>query len=85
MATTAAAAVGAPSTTAVPAAEPQEAPVQAEAAGQAAPQATGRVVTDEEIQVRAYFLSLEHGGAGSDVDFWLLAERELRSGDKTSE
>jgi hypothetical protein len=37
-----------------------------------------RVVTDEEIRVRAYFLSLEYRGDGSDVDFWLLAERELR-------
>lgn len=85
MATTPAVAVGA-SSKAVLAAEPQEAPVQAEATGQEAPQATGRrVVTDEEIKVRAYFLSLEHGGAGSDVDFWLLAERELRSGVKSSE
>jgi hypothetical protein len=37
-------------------------------------------VTDEDIRVRAYFLSLEHGGHGNNLDFWLLAERELRSG-----
>jgi hypothetical protein len=37
-----------------------------------------RPVTDDEIRVRAYFLSLEHGGRGRDVDFWLAAERELR-------
>lgn len=41
------------------------------------PARSRRVVTDEDIRVRAYFLSLERGGAGSDVDFWLLAEREL--------
>jgi hypothetical protein len=40
-------------------------------------------VTDEEIRTRAYFLYLEHGGqAGSDVDFWLVAERELRGSAK---
>jgi hypothetical protein len=45
-----------------------------------------RVVTDEDIRVRAYFLSLEHGGNGhSDVDFWLLAERELRPHTKSTE
>jgi Protein of unknown function (DUF2934) len=38
-----------------------------------------QAVTDEDIRVRAYFLSLEHRGEGSDVDFWLIAERELRS------
>jgi hypothetical protein len=37
-----------------------------------------RAVTDEDIRLRAYFLSLERGGQGSAVDFWLLAERELR-------
>lgn len=37
------------------------------------------LVTDEEIRVRAYYLSLEHRGShNNDVDFWLLAERELR-------
>jgi hypothetical protein len=37
------------------------------------------LVTDEDIRTRAYFLYLEHGAAaGSDVDFWLIAERELR-------
>ena len=44
-----------------------------------------RIVTDEEIRVRAYFLSLEYNGDGSDVDFWLLAERELRPRTNTSE
>jgi hypothetical protein len=37
-----------------------------------------RVVTDEDIRMRAYFLSMEHRGQGSDIDFWLIAERELR-------
>jgi hypothetical protein len=42
-----------------------------------------RVVTDEDIRIRAYFLSLEHRArGGSDIDFWLIAERELRSGTK---
>ena len=41
-----------------------------------------QVVTDEDIRVRAYFLSLEHRGEGSDIDFWLIAERELRHGIK---
>ena len=36
------------------------------------------VVTDDDIRLRAYFLSLEHRGQASDVDFWLIAERELR-------
>jgi hypothetical protein len=35
-------------------------------------------VTHEEIRVRAYFLALEHGGRGGNLDFWLRAERELR-------
>jgi hypothetical protein len=36
-------------------------------------------VTDEDIRVRAYFLSLEYRGSHRrDVDFWLLAEKELR-------
>jgi len=38
-----------------------------------------RPVSDEDVRVRAYFLSLEHRGRGNQVDFWLLAERELRS------
>jgi hypothetical protein len=37
-----------------------------------------RVVTNEDIRVRAYFLALEHGGKGGNLDFWLRAERELR-------
>jgi hypothetical protein len=41
------------------------------------------VVTDEDIRIRAYFLSLEHRArGGSEMDFWLIAERELRSGSK---
>jgi hypothetical protein len=36
-------------------------------------------VTDEEIRLRAYFLSLEHRGKAGDIDFWLIAERELRT------
>jgi hypothetical protein len=43
-----------------------------------------RVVTDEEIRVRAYFLSLEHRDSAGAVDFWLLAERELRPDTKTA-
>lgn len=36
-------------------------------------------VTDEDVRVRAYFLSLEYRGSHrNDIDFWLLAERELR-------
>ncbi len=41
--------------------------------------AASRQVSDEDVRVRAYFLSLEHRGRGNQVDFWLLAERELRS------
>jgi hypothetical protein len=37
-----------------------------------------RAVTDDDIRVRAYFLSLEHRGQGSPEYFWQLAERELR-------
>lgn len=44
------------------------------------PAASPRTVTNEDIQVRAYFLALEHGGHGGNLDFWLLAERELRGG-----
>jgi hypothetical protein len=40
------------------------------------------VVSDEDIRIRAYFLSIEYRGNGNDVDFWLLAERELRGADK---
>jgi hypothetical protein len=40
--------------------------------------APGRLVTDEDIRLRAYFLSLEYRGQGSDIDFWLIAEREMR-------
>ncbi|MEZ5284134.1 MAG: alkaline phosphatase family protein [Vicinamibacterales bacterium] len=36
-------------------------------------------VTDEEIRMRADFLSLERGPhGGNEIDFWLQAERELR-------
>jgi hypothetical protein len=41
-------------------------------------QPPARLVTDDDIRLRAYFLSLEHRGNGSDIDFWLIAERELR-------
>lgn len=37
-----------------------------------------RAISDEDIRVRAYFLSVEHRGQGSPEYFWLLAERELR-------
>jgi hypothetical protein len=36
-------------------------------------------VTEDDIRLRAYFLSLEHRGKGSDIDFWLIAERDLRA------
>jgi hypothetical protein len=39
-----------------------------------------RRVTAEDIQVRAYFLALEHRGQGGSLDFWLRAERELLTG-----
>jgi hypothetical protein len=54
----------------------------AEAAAPQAPRPVAddvRAVTDEDIRVRAYFLSLEYRGRASDIDFWLIAERELRS------
>lgn len=36
-------------------------------------------VSDDDIRIGAYFLSLEYRGSNrNDVDFWLLAERELR-------
>ena len=38
-----------------------------------------RLITDEDVRVRAYFLSLEHRGQGRAEDFWLLAEREQRA------
>ena len=38
-----------------------------------------RVVTDDDIRVRAYFLALEQRGRGGSLDFWLQAERELRA------
>jgi hypothetical protein len=45
-----------------------------------------RVVTDDDIRVRAYFLSIEHRArGGSDIDFWLIAERELRHGIKAKD
>lgn len=44
------------------------------------------VVSDEEIRIRAYFLSLEYRGSNQDdVDFWLLAERELRPARKSDD
>ncbi len=45
-----------------------------------------RVVTDEDIRIRAYFLSIEHRArGGTDIDFWLIAERELRHGIKAKD
>ena len=42
------------------------------------------VVSNEDLRIRAYFLSLEYRGSDlNDVDFWLLAERELRQGLRT--
>jgi hypothetical protein len=58
-------------------AAPRKRPAAAAAATEST--ATPVVVTDEDIRVRAYFLSLEYRGSNRhDVDFWLLAERELR-------
>lgn len=38
-----------------------------------------RVVTDDDVRMRAYFLYLEHGPqGGSELDYWTRAERELR-------
>lgn len=49
------------------------------AAPSAAPVSPMVEASDEDIRIRAYFLSLEYRGSGRrDVDFWLLAERELR-------
>ncbi len=45
----------------------------------AAPERPRVTVTHEDIRVRAYYLALEHGGKGGNLDFWLLAERELRT------
>lgn len=47
----------------------------APAAGQ-----TPRVVTADDIRVRAYFLAMEHQGRGGSLDYWLQAERELLAG-----
>ena len=44
------------------------------------------VVSDEDVRIRAYFLSLEYRGNNrNDVDFWLLAERELRPAKKSAD
>ncbi len=45
----------------------------------AAPERPRAKVTQDDIRVRAYYLALEHGGKGGNLDFWLLAERELRT------
>ena len=50
------------------------APATAEAASVMVP----GTITDEDIRVRAYFLSIEHRGQGSAEYFWHLAERQLR-------
>jgi len=49
-------------------------PATAEAASVMVP----GTITDEDIRVRAYFLSIEHRGQGSAEYFWHLAERQLR-------
>ena len=56
---------------AAPAVEPTVAPTAPAAQPQRRP------VSREEIQVRAYFLALEHGGQAGSLDYWLLAEQEL--------
>jgi hypothetical protein len=55
------------------------APIVEPAAVQTVPavQPQRRPVSREDIQVRAYFLALEHGGKGGSLDYWLLAEQEL--------
>jgi hypothetical protein len=45
---------------------------------EAAPVMVPSTITDEDIRVRAYFLSIEHHGQGSAEYFWHLAERQLR-------
>lgn len=79
-----------PATTRTPVAVPTRSePVEQAAAPVPAsapePVRARRVVTDEDIRIRAYFLSLEHRGAGSEMDFWLLAERELTADVPASE
>ncbi len=44
----------------------------------AAPELPRPAVTEDDIRVRAYYLSLEHRGHGGNLDFWLMAERQLR-------
>jgi hypothetical protein len=61
-----------------PAAPAASAPSPAASAPAPAVAAAPRVVTDDDIRVRAYFLSVEHKGQGSPEYFWFLAERELR-------
>jgi hypothetical protein len=61
---------------AVNGASPGPTPNGAALAAVAAP----RLITDEDIRLRAYFLSLEHAGQGSPEYFWHLAERQLRGG-----
>jgi hypothetical protein len=50
----------------------------APATAEAAPVMVPGTITDEDIRVRAYFLSIEHRGQGSAEYFWHLAERQLR-------
>jgi hypothetical protein len=41
-----------------------------------------RILTSEEIKIRAYEIYLARGaGQGADLDDWLQAERELKSKD----
>lgn len=43
------------------------------------PRPDSRLISEEEIRLRAYFLSLECGNAAADaVHHWLTAERQLR-------
>ncbi len=48
--------------------------------------APAAVVTEEDIRLRAYFLSLEQGHTGaSELDCWIRAERELRGSSSRGE
>lgn len=54
-------------------------PTQAvEQAQTPAPMPPPESVSDEDVRMRAYFLSLERGPHGSEVEHWLQAEMELR-------
>jgi hypothetical protein len=61
-----------------------EPPTQPDAAGEARDTRStsmGSAPSDEDIRLRAYHKYLERGGShGRDLDDWVSAERELRSG-----